>query len=62
VKNKLHISVDRVLDAAKERGLVDVVVMGWDEHGKLYVASSSGRVEDIMELTKAVEMHLKVVI
>ena len=59
--NKAHIPVDRVLDAVKARNLVDVLVAGWDENGKLYVASSSGRVPDIMDLLKAVEAFTKAV-
>jgi hypothetical protein len=57
--NKAHIPVDHVLDAVKARKLVDVLVMGWDEDGKLYVASSSGRLEDIKDLLRAAEAFLK---
>jgi hypothetical protein len=56
--SKLHIPVDQVLDGAKERGLVDAVVIGWDENGELYAASSSGRTEDILETIRALERDL----
>ena len=52
------IPVDRVLDAAKERNLVDVLVIGWDDDAELYVASSSGKVMDILDLLRAVEKRL----
>jgi hypothetical protein len=57
--NKAHIPPNQVLDYAKERGLTDVLVVGWDEDGDLYAASSSGRVEDIEELIKAVQRGLR---
>jgi hypothetical protein len=56
--SKLHIPPDQVLDAAKEQELVAVLIAGWDEDGQLYAASSSGRVEDIEELVKAVQQRV----
>jgi hypothetical protein len=53
--NKAHIPPNQVLDYAKEQELVDVLVVGWNEDGDLYAASSSGRTEDIEELIKAVQ-------
>jgi hypothetical protein len=60
--NKAHIPPNQVLDYAKEQGLVDVLVLGWDEDGDLYAASSSGRVEDIEEQNMGVQRrYLKTV-
>lgn len=57
--NKAHIPVDQILDSAKERDLVDVVVLGWDDNGQLYAASSSGRTEDIEDLLRATTVLLR---
>jgi hypothetical protein len=53
-----HIPVDQLLENAKEQKLVDVLVVGWRENGKLYAASTSGRVEDIVELLNATKRHI----
>jgi hypothetical protein len=54
----MNIPVDQVLDAAKAQELAEVLVLGWDEDGGLYAASSSGRIEDIEELIKAVQRRV----
>jgi hypothetical protein len=53
-----HIPPNDVLDGAKEQELVEVLVLGWYENGQLYSASSSGRIEDIEELIKAVQQRV----
>jgi len=56
--NKAYIPVDQILDGAKEQELIEVLVLGWDEDSNLYAASSSGRVDDIRELIRAVEQRV----
>lgn len=46
---------DVVLFDAKTRGLTDVVVIGWDAEGELYMAASTGKIGDqllLLELAK----------
>ncbi len=47
-ETRLDLSVERVLDAAKE--CETVFVLGWDQDGELYVASSTGDVAELMLL------------
>jgi len=54
----MNIPVDQVLDGAKAQELAEVLVLGWDEDGQLYAASSSGRAEDIEELIRAVQQRV----
>lgn len=46
----LDLPVDRVIKGALEKDLEQVVVIGWDEEGNLYLASSTGRQADIVHL------------
>lgn len=52
---KLDLPADRILDAASKRGLANVVVIGYDENGEEYFASSfadGGTVIWLMERCK----------
>lgn len=47
---KLPIPVSKVLREAQKTKLTDVIVMGWDENGDLYVASSACSAPEILWL------------
>lgn len=45
-----HIDPERVLNGAKERGLAEVVIVGEDEDGELYIAFSSEHTAEVILL------------
>lgn len=47
------LNIDDLLEAAKGANLSDVVIIGTDDDGELYVASSHGRAEAMMLLAFA---------
>ena len=53
-----HIPVEIVLDGAKEKDLTEVLVAGWDSDGQIYGASSTGRMDDILELIDMLKTKL----
>lgn len=54
---KLDLPVDRVLDQAKSK-MRDVVLMGWDENGELYFASTFSDGGEVLWLLEACKNRL----
>ena len=46
---RFDISPEWILDGAKDQ-LKSVLLVGWDKDDKLYIASSTGKVGDLLEL------------
>lgn len=46
VDSRLDIKGNKVLDEARKHGLKHCVLIGWDEEGGMYFASSYGHLED----------------
>ena len=55
---KHDLPVGRVLDAAKEKALESVVIMGWDADGELYFASSMADGGNVLWLMRKCEQAL----
>jgi hypothetical protein len=55
---KLDIPVERVIDAAKEAELQDVIVIGWDKNGDIYFASSKADGGEVLWLIEKAKKRL----
>lgn len=55
---RLNIPTDRVLDACKGHCSAGVVVVGWDDDGQLYFASSIADGGDVMWLLEKAKQAL----
>ena len=53
-----HIDPERVLDGSKEAGLLDVIVVGEEEDGSLYIAFSSGVLEDSIAMLERAKYRI----
>lgn len=40
----------RVIDAAKDAGLAEVLIIGWTEDGRFYISSSEGYTPDLLAM------------
>jgi hypothetical protein len=60
VVTSLDIPVERVLRKAREAGLESVVVIGWDEDGDLYFASSLASGPEVVWLLEKTKANLLV--
>lgn len=58
VETTLDIPVDRILSAAIEADLETAVVVGWDQDGNMYFASSSGYGPDLLWLLEKAKASL----
>lgn len=58
VATSLDIPVDRILSAAIEADLETAVVVGWDQDGNIYFASSSGYGPDVLWLLEKAKASL----
>jgi hypothetical protein len=58
VETSLDIPVDRILSAALEADLETSVVIGWDQDGNMYFASSSGYGPDVLWLLEKAKASL----
>jgi len=45
-----HVHPDKVLEAAVDAKLKEVMVLGWDQDGVFYIASSEGYTPDLITL------------
>ena len=55
---RLDLEPDDILNAAVGEGLTEVIVMGWDADGDLYLASSKGRRADVNYLIDKAKQYL----
>lgn len=55
---KLDLPVSRVLDMAKEEGLTEVVIIGYDKNGAEYFASSNADGADALWLLERAKKKL----
>jgi hypothetical protein len=53
-----HIDPERVLEGAKEARLLEVIVVGEEEDGSLYIAFSSGVLEDSIAMLERAKYKL----
>lgn len=53
-----HIDPEKVLEGAKEAGLAEVIVVGEEEDGTLYIAFSSGVLEDSIALLERAKYRI----
>lgn len=61
VVTRLDIPVERILNQAVDDGLQDVVIIGWDDEGEFYFASSKADGGNILWLLeKAKKMLMEV--
>ena len=58
VLTSLDIPTSRVLTKADEKGLSTAVVVGWDETGEFYFASSTAALPEVSWLLKLAEKKL----
>lgn len=58
VETSLDIPADRILSAAIEADLETAVVVGWDQDGNMYFASSSGYGPDLLWLLEKAKASL----
>jgi hypothetical protein len=58
VVTTLDVPSQRVLDGAKEASLEDVVVIGWDEGGEFYFASSKANGAEVLWLLEKAKKKL----
>jgi len=60
IVTSLDIPVERILRKASEAGLESVVVIGWDEDGDLYFASSVASGPEVVWLLEKTKANLLV--
>lgn len=53
---KLPLSVDRVLDGARD--LTEVVVLGWDENGELFISMSEPSLDRALMLLAVAQREI----
>ena len=54
----LGIPIENVLEGAKQAGLSDIIVVGWDENGDLYGASSFSDAGDLFWLWEMFKIYI----
>lgn len=55
---RLNIPAERVIDGAKEAGLTEVVILGYDADGNEYFASSYAGGGDVLWLMERMKLEL----
>lgn len=59
VKEEQTISSRKVLKAALDQNISQVVLLGYDEEGELYIASASKKLDRVREILSIVQDKLK---